>query len=135
MGQRITQASDPSPVLFHQRSAAFINQLVAVGDPTKRIALLSRWAVAMCIDYTLHAWETCRSFTESHHSQSFPRAFCEDWEGAAPRQKPQSQAHKGQPDFVRPGRFLTTLHSMMTQMEVSVSATVSMNESYHLVPL
>lgn len=45
------------------------------------------------------------------------RAFCEDWEGAAPRQKAQTAAQKGQPDFVRPGRFMSALHLMMSWME------------------
>ena len=37
------------------------------------------------------------------------RAFETDWEGAAPRQKPQTAFHAGQPDFVRPGRFMATM--------------------------
>ncbi|GAX77155.1 hypothetical protein CEUSTIGMA_g4600.t1 [Chlamydomonas eustigma] len=70
-----------------QRSAIFVNQVVSVGDSTKRVALLSR-------------------------------AFCEDWEGAAPRQKAQNNAIKGQPDFVRPGRFMTTLNAIIMQLEM-----------------
>ena len=79
----------PRPVMrtnVPQRSAAFINQLVSVTDPSMRVALMSR-------------------------------AFCEDWDGAAPRQKPQTAAQKGQPDFVRPGRFMSALHLMMIRMD------------------
>ncbi len=45
------------------------------------------------------------------------RAFAEDWEGAAPRQTPQTPDRQDQPDFVRPGRFLSTLQSMLSELE------------------
>eukprot|EP00198_Chlamydomonas_reinhardtii_P005138 XP_001694474.1 predicted protein [Chlamydomonas reinhardtii] len=44
------------------------------------------------------------------------RAFETDWEGAAPRQKPQTAFHAGQPDFVRPGRFMATMQSTARQL-------------------
>ncbi|KAL6757921.1 hypothetical protein V8C86DRAFT_3094409 [Haematococcus lacustris] len=62
------------------------------------------------------------------------RALSQDWDGAAPR--PKVKAHQQEqeqesrsansggagpstppPDFVRPGRFMTTLHSMQSQLE------------------
>ena len=43
--------------------------------------------------------------------------LCEDWEGAAPRQAPQTAAQRGQPDYVRPGRFMATLRTMRTHLE------------------
>eukprot|EP00195_Chlamydomonas_chlamydogama_P008745 CAMPEP_0202897154 /NCGR_PEP_ID=MMETSP1392-20130828/5993_1 /ASSEMBLY_ACC=CAM_ASM_000868 /TAXON_ID=225041 /ORGANISM="Chlamydomonas chlamydogama, Strain SAG 11-48b" /LENGTH=366 /DNA_ID=CAMNT_0049582727 /DNA_START=253 /DNA_END=1353 /DNA_ORIENTATION=- len=46
------------------------------------------------------------------------RTFSEDWEGAAPRQKPQSADRREQPDWVRPGRFMATLHALTAQLEV-----------------
>ncbi|KAG1672207.1 hypothetical protein FOA52_002908 [Chlamydomonas sp. UWO 241] len=52
------------------------------------------------------------------------RAFCEDWEGAAPRQKPQSSAQKGQPDWVRPGRFMATLAAMISGVEAEAGSGV-----------
>lgn len=45
------------------------------------------------------------------------RAFCEDWDGAAPRQKAQTAAQKDQPDYVRPGRFMAALTLMMSRIE------------------
>ncbi|GIL68488.1 hypothetical protein Vafri_21758 [Volvox africanus] len=45
-------------------------------------------------------------------------AFERDWDGAAPKQKPQTAFHANQPDGVRPGRFLATLQSMVVQLQV-----------------
>ncbi|KXZ50118.1 hypothetical protein GPECTOR_18g92 [Gonium pectorale] len=73
-----------------QRCAAFLKELVPVGEPLRRVALLTR-------------------------------AFESDWDGAAPRQKPQTAFHANQPDFVRPGRFLATLQSMVVQLEEQVA--------------
>ncbi|KAG2454128.1 hypothetical protein HYH02_001164 [Chlamydomonas schloesseri] len=80
-------ASPEEPVRSNvpQRCAAFLKEVVAVGDPVRRVGLLSR-------------------------------AFQEDWDGAAPRQKPQTAFHAGQPDFVRPGRFMATLQSTVRQL-------------------
>ena len=49
---------------LYQRSAAFINQLVAVADPTKRIALLSRCGQHACMNgIMLQGRHTARSLT------------------------------------------------------------------------
>ncbi|KAG2493512.1 hypothetical protein HYH03_008328 [Edaphochlamys debaryana] len=83
----------PEPVRSNvpQRCAAFLKELVAVGDPLRRVALLSR---------TLE----------------------QDWDGAAPRQKPQTSFQADQPDWVRPGRFLATLQSMVVAVETEAAA-------------
>ncbi|KAG2432564.1 hypothetical protein HXX76_008909 [Chlamydomonas incerta] len=78
-------AEEPVRSNVPQRCAAFLKELVAVGDPVRRVGLLSR-------------------------------AFESDWEGAAPRQKPQTAFHAGQPDAVRPGRFMATLQSTARQL-------------------
>ncbi|GIL92422.1 hypothetical protein Vretimale_6501 [Volvox reticuliferus] len=45
-------------------------------------------------------------------------AFERDWDGAAPKQKPQTAFHADQPDWVRPGRFMATLQSMVVQLQM-----------------
>ncbi|GLC37631.1 hypothetical protein PLESTF_001640200 [Pleodorina starrii] len=79
-------AEEPVRTNVPQRCAAFLKELVAVGEPLRRVALLAR-------------------------------AFESDWDGAAPRQKPQTSFHANQPDWVRPGRLLATLQSMVVQLQ------------------
>lgn len=80
-----------------QRCVAFMKELMAVNDSLKRVGLLDR-------------------------------AFAEDWDGAAPQKKSTRTGAaaavggvKPVPDFVRPGRFLATLHA--TKEELQLDAT------------
>lgn len=59
-----------------------------------------------------HRSPTPRSIDSFHP----PQAFEQDWDGAAPRQKPQTAFHAGQPDWVRPGRFMATLQSTVVHL-------------------
>lgn len=72
-----------------QRCAAFLKELVTVADPMRRVSLLDK-------------------------------ALRDDWEGAAPRGPTaalEGSPHQGQPDYVRPGRFLATLNSTARHLE------------------
>ncbi|MEW5314075.1 MAG: hypothetical protein WDW38_005598 [Sanguina aurantia] len=78
-----------------QRCVAFMKELMAVSDSLKRVGLLDR-------------------------------AFSKDWDGAAPQKKATAAAAaaaaaaggKSSPDFVRPGRFLSTLHATKEELEL-----------------
>lgn len=80
-----------------QRCVAFMKELMVVNDSLKRVGLLDR-------------------------------AFAEDWDGAAPQKKSSGTGTaaatgnvKPVPDYVRPGRFLATLHA--TKEELQLDAT------------
>ncbi|MEW5305368.1 MAG: hypothetical protein WDW36_007911 [Sanguina aurantia] len=80
-----------------QRCVAFMKELMAVSDGLKRVGLLDR-------------------------------AFSDDWDGAAPQKKSTAAAAaaataaaaggKASQDFVRPGRFLSTLHATKEELEL-----------------